>query len=159
MTPSSIPGGMDPFRLLPAGFYCDFILLPCSTACMNTTHSPGHKQQQSFPPILPCFRTFLLHLVSCLFTYIWFSVTSVQRCIPSAVQMSSTSSAPFLYNHDPYLWDDNTRLHAYSNFQPLFIFHLQICRTNGDRYGRRRSEDRQTGNIAWEDSGLEIREV
>ena len=95
MTPSSIPGRMDPFRLLNEGFYCDFILLPCSTAWTNTTHSPGHKQRQSFPPILLCFRTFLFHLVSSLFTYIWFSVTSVQRCIPSAVQTCSTSY-PFL---------------------------------------------------------------
>jgi len=53
----------------------------------------------------------------------------------------------------------NTRLHAYSNSQCLSIFHLQTCRTNGDRYGRRRSEERRTGNVSWEDSGLEMREV
>jgi len=70
MAPSSIPGGIEPFRLLNKGFYCDFTLLPCSTACTNTTHSLGHKQRQSFSTILPCFRTSLCHLIWCLFTYI-----------------------------------------------------------------------------------------
>jgi len=45
MAPSSIPGGIEPFGLLNEGFYCDFTLLPCSTACTNTTHSLGHKQR------------------------------------------------------------------------------------------------------------------
>ena len=55
---------------------------------------------------------------------------------PSAVQTCSTLSAPFPYNHDPCLWDENTQLHAYSNPQCLSIFHLQTCRTTADRYGR-----------------------
>ena len=55
---------------------------------------------------------------------------------PSAVQTCSTFFAPFPYNHDPCLWDENTQLHAYSNPQCLSIFHLQTCRTTADRYGR-----------------------
>jgi len=37
------------------------------------------------------------------------------------------------------------------------IFCVQKCRTNADRYGRRCSSKRRTGNVAWEDSGLKMR--
>ena len=59
----------------PVPIYCDFILLPCSTACMNTTHSPGHKQQQSFSPA--SVRSF---------------VTSSDVCLPISRPQSRTCS-------------------------------------------------------------------
>ena len=95
------------------------------------------------------------------------SVTSSDICSPISSSQSrthgdkhtisssdTTYSAPFPYNYDSCLWDDNTRLYAYLNLQCLSIFHLQTCRTNANRYGRRRSFERRTENIVW-DSGLE----
>ena len=95
-----------------------------------------------------------------IFVYLYLVLSHVCAAATSILQQFRLVQHPLhpsLTIMNPCPWDDNTRLHAYSNFQRLSNFHLQTCRTNADRYGRRRSSERRIENVAWEDSEQWVR--
>jgi hypothetical protein len=57
-----------------------------------------------------------------LFRYLDLShLRAAATSVPSAVQTCSTSSAPFPYNDDPCLWDDNTTARLFESSMSLYF--------------------------------------
>ena len=85
---------------------------------------PVRNNGKNFPLVLNCPTPYVPLSPRLMFIYLYLVLSHVRTAvtgIPSALQTCSPSSAPFPYNHDPCLSEDNTTTRLFKFPMSLFF--------------------------------------